>query len=433
MRHLHWMSPVAAIVAVVAIPSVAQAHFIWATIDDGQVRFALLEDPFSAPDERFGKYVAKLTTKLPLGEITGGARSCALPKETRVALADTVLGVMAREAAGGLVVYHAKAVVGREDAARPSGAAVELLASQVGNELIVTALRNGVGVPDSEVIIHLSGTEEKPLGVTDAKGIARFALPANAPAGRIGLRAKIVEKKSGEDDGKKYTEIHHWATLTLPAGHQRNTSVLAGALDKDGDGKLSAAEIAGASTALLQLDRDGDGGINGAEMHPLPRKQPTQVDLLLEFDKNKDGKLTRAEVPERLQGIFSRVTLDAQGAIAKETLLAFEEKQKESAAPPRPAAPAAPAVKPQIEVHGKDTFVILPGPNGLVRRLSRLLTALDTNHDQVLSAEEIAKAPESLKALDANGDGVLDEKELSEAVKTEFISPKDLEAIRQAK
>ncbi|MGC4044207.1 MAG: hypothetical protein QM758_10450 [Armatimonas sp.] len=345
-------------------------------------------------------------------------------------MGDTVLGVMAREAAGGLVIYHAKAVVGREDAAKPTGAEVELLASQVGNELIVTALRNGVGAPDSEVTLHLPGTDEKPLAVTDAKGVARFALPANAPSGRIGLRAKIVEKKSGEDDGKKYTEVHHWATLTLPGGHARNTSILAGALDKDGDGTLSAAEIAGAGANLLQLDRDGDGGINGAEMHPLPRKQPSQVDLLLEFDKNKDGKLTRAEVPERLQGIFSRVTLDAQGAIAKETLLALDAKQKESAAPPRPAAPT---VKPIIEVHGKDTYVILPGPEGLVRRLSRLLTALDTDNNQVLSAEEIAKAPESLKKLDTNGDGVLDAEELKAATSTEFVSQKDLEAARQAK
>ncbi|MGC4044206.1 MAG: hypothetical protein QM758_10445 [Armatimonas sp.] len=80
MRQFGWLPPVAALVALAAVPSVAHAHFIWATIDEGKVRFALLEDPFETPDERFGKYVAKLTTKLPLGEIAGGARSCVLPK-----------------------------------------------------------------------------------------------------------------------------------------------------------------------------------------------------------------------------------------------------------------------------------------------------------------------------------------------------------------
>ena len=41
-----------------------------------------------------------------------------------------------------------------------------------------------------------------------------------------------------------------------------------------------------------------------------------------------------------------------------------------------------------------------------------LMEALDTNHDGILSAEEIANAPASLKKLDKNGDGQLTEEEL---------------------
>ena len=41
-----------------------------------------------------------------------------------------------------------------------------------------------------------------------------------------------------------------------------------------------------------------------------------------------------------------------------------------------------------------------------------LMEALDTNHDGVLSAEEIANAPASLKKLDKNGDGKLTPDEL---------------------
>jgi hypothetical protein len=35
------------------------------------------------------------------------------------------------------------------------------------------------------------------------------------------------------------------------------------------------------------------------------------------------------------------------------------------------------------------------------------MEALDTNHDGILSADEIANAPASLKKLDKNGDGQL--------------------------
>jgi EF hand len=42
----------------------------------------------------------------------------------------------------------------------------------------------------------------------------------------------------------------------------------------------------------------------------------------------------------------------------------------------------------------------------------RSLAALDLNHDGVISADEIAKAPESLKKLDKNGDGQLTPDEL---------------------
>ncbi len=44
-----------------------------------------------------------------------------------------------------------------------------------------------------------------------------------------------------------------------------------------------------------------------------------------------------------------------------------------------------------------------------------LMEALDTNHDGILSAEEIANAPASLKKLDKNGDGKLTQDELRPA------------------
>jgi hypothetical protein len=44
-----------------------------------------------------------------------------------------------------------------------------------------------------------------------------------------------------------------------------------------------------------------------------------------------------------------------------------------------------------------------------------VIAALDTNHDGILTADEIAHAPEALKTLDRNGDGQITEDEVRPA------------------
>ena len=65
------------------------------------------------------------------------------------------------------------------------------------------------------------------------------------------------------------------------------------AIDKDGNGELSAAEIAGAAAALKTLD------------------------------KNKDGKLSKDELPERMQGIIARADTNKDGKLSKDELTKF--------------------------------------------------------------------------------------------------------------
>lgn len=52
------------------------------------------------------------------------------------------------------------------------------------------------------------------------------------------------------------------------------------------------------------------------------------------------------------------------------------------------------------------------GPDGAHRPPPPCIEALDLNHDGIISADEIAKASESLKKLDKNGDGQLTPDEL---------------------
>ncbi|HEY6346824.1 MAG TPA: hypothetical protein VIY49_35480 [Bryobacteraceae bacterium] len=50
-----------------------------------------------------------------------------------------------------------------------------------------------------------------------------------------------------------------------------------------------------------------------------------------------------------------------------------------------------------------------------------VLDALDLNHDLVISADEIANAPQALRSLDANGDGVLDAEECGKVFAGDFM------------
>ncbi len=50
-----------------------------------------------------------------------------------------------------------------------------------------------------------------------------------------------------------------------------------------------------------------------------------------------------------------------------------------------------------------------------------VLSALDLNHDLVISADEIANAPSALPSLDANGDGALDAEECGKIFAGDFM------------
>jgi Ca2+-binding EF-hand superfamily protein len=174
------------------------------------------------------------------------------------------------------------------------------------------------------------------------------------------------------------------------------------ALDADGDGVISATELANAGASLKSLDKNGDGKLTEDEVRPqmggrggrggepgetAAPSAEEMVQTLMAFDKNDDGQLTRDELPERMHGLFDRADTDKNG------LLTAGEIRKAA------QATVAPAARNRDE-----------GPNFM--RLDPILTALDTNSDGEISAAEIEAAATSLKKLDKNGDGKLSEDEV---------------------
>ena len=170
-------------------------------------------------------------------------------------------------------------------------------------------------------------------------------------------------------------------------------------LDVDQDGIVTAAELAAGPSLLLELDKDGDGKLSVAEaglqriptpdrpVEEPPSPPPTAGDILsdlLLFDANHNGKLEKKEVPARMQGIFERGDTNHDAVLSHEELIAMSEENHQTKLPTRRPGGAA--------------FI-----------------ALDTDQDGQISSAEIANAAVSLKTLDKNGDGRIDESDLAPA------------------
>ncbi|MBS1806746.1 MAG: EF-hand domain-containing protein [Acidobacteria bacterium] len=212
------------------------------------------------------------------------------------------------------------------------------------------------------------------------------------------------------------------AIIAQPQRGERPMLPAQAALDANRDGVISADEITQAAAALRKLDKNADGKLTEDELRPNfdregrggPVSNPNEevVNTLMAFDENKDGKLSKQEVPERMQGIFARA--DAN----KDNFLTQDELTRMAAA--QSAATSA-NERDDHDDHGEgrgggrgEGRGGRGGPGGMMRMMP-LLTALDANHDGAITEDEINNAPVALKTLDKNADGQLTEDELRPA------------------
>lgn len=122
---------------------------------------------------------------------------------------------------------------------------------------------------------------------------------------------------------------------TLSAPNSINTiNLFMAVLDRNRDGILSKLEIDGSAEALRKLDANKDGQIDPQELRSLGSRQkrgiapgPSNVQrpqlsgftkLIMESDKNKDGKVTKAELPKQMHRIFETADTNKDGSITLE-------------------------------------------------------------------------------------------------------------------
>jgi Ca2+-binding EF-hand superfamily protein len=182
------------------------------------------------------------------------------------------------------------------------------------------------------------------------------------------------------------------SSAVFAQGGQPQPRVVLLALDTDGDGQLSAAEIAASSRSLARLDANHDGQLTSDEYSPKLEDKTATSDLLgrlMLFDKNGDGVLTADEVPERMKPMFDRGDTNHDGKLTKDEIEAMSSKQAD----------------PQGRPIGR-------GNAAGMLRMDPIMNAIDTDHDGVFSVAEIAAAPTALITLDKDGDGALSAQEL---------------------
>ena len=201
-------------------------------------------------------------------------------------------------------------------------------------------------------------------------------------------------------------QIHRLALLSLllfaasaASGQRGQPRLVLQALDTNHDGKLSAAEIQAAPKSLATLDRNQDGRLTDDEYLAPPEAHGVSADELVQqlmaFDKNGDGVLEASELPARMQNLFKRGDTNHDGKLTPDEIRAMAERQ------------GMPAGNPS-----------LPFEHGIPTANDPLLYAIDTNHDGIISAAEIAASSTSLLSLDKNHDGAITPDEMSTQLQT---------------
>ena len=216
--------------------SSARGHFLWIATDsspkDGRVHVYFSESPQPDDPELLGKLKGLTLRQISADQksqtldLKRGDDSLVASPARRVPAQsfslDHTYGLLDRNGEVFLLVYHGRMYPAnsRNQWAPPTSEQrlpLELVPSFADGRLMIHVLWQGQPLAGAELRAIPAGTEPVD-GKSDAAG--QFSLAASRP-GQYAVRAKYVEQKSGEQEGKKYATVRHYSTLVVTiAGEQ---------------------------------------------------------------------------------------------------------------------------------------------------------------------------------------------------------------------
>lgn len=208
--------------ALIELASGAHAHFLWQRVQSGpkprtDVTFAERPDERvnAVPIERLATARAWDAEGRPLGlTAQSGVLGAELPVEALAAGSSQSWGLVDRTGDGTgafLLEYYAKGAATLTEAATRVKLPLEVFASADGAGILAIVRQGDAALAHASLHVQLPSGDTLDR-TTDAEG--RVRLDARM-AGEYGLRARWIEPRTGEVDGKRFGEVRHYSTLTF--------------------------------------------------------------------------------------------------------------------------------------------------------------------------------------------------------------------------
>ena len=300
-----------ACIAALAIPSLCQAHFLWASLDSKTKTLAigLQEVPAQEPLP-LGERAALVRALLPSGRVldlkADGNWFRAQTPESCVG-ANLDYGVIDRRDSGRGVFwleYYAKAATTLGSSQVKLGLPVELFTTQRNDgSPMITVLRDGKPAAGADLVVEDATGKTTFERKTEADGTATL-LTVQGP---IAVRALITENAPGTHGGKPYDLIRIYSTLTVqdPSampltrllrdsfGDMHDVVSRSAFIETVMAGDLTKSQLESHLAQRALVNEAVDQVLRRARVRPLPYGKPQREVLSLRRDNMRDNGFAR--------------------------------------------------------------------------------------------------------------------------------------------